>query len=61
MVVMRLPTSTTNMTGFFIMVRGLSFRKASPRARLTILVSQRERLRVFAMLVDLAGCEEEVL
>src|ERR1043165_1703805 len=35
-----LPASTTNMTGFFIMVRGLSLINESPIARLTILVSQ---------------------
>src|ERR1700712_2829387 len=60
MLVMMLPTSTTNMTGFFIMMRGSSLTKASPRARRMILLSQRERLRVFAMLVDLADVQEEV-
>ena len=32
MVVRTLPTSTTNITGFFISVRGLSLRKLSPTA-----------------------------
>src|ERR1017187_8218483 len=35
-VVMTAPTSTTNMTGFFIMWRGLSFTSASVTARLTM-------------------------
>src|SRR5258708_28792879 len=35
-VVITAPHSTTNMTGFFIMVRGLSFTSASVRARRTI-------------------------
>jgi hypothetical protein len=46
---MTLPISTTNMTGFFIIVRGFSLVNASTNARRTIFVSQRERLRVFAI------------
>src|SRR6266404_4003488 len=34
------PTSTTNMTGFFISVRGLSFTTQSHSARLMIFLSQ---------------------
>ena len=39
-VVMTLPTSTTNMTGLPIILRGLSLRNASRTARLTIFHSQ---------------------
>src|SRR6202158_586095 len=39
-VVMTLPTSTTNMTGLPIILRGFSFRNASQTARLTIFHSQ---------------------
>src|ERR1035438_1763444 len=35
-VVIAAPTSTTNITGFLIIVRGCSLAKASPMARLTI-------------------------
>jgi hypothetical protein len=37
---MTLPTSTTNMTGFFATMRGSSFRNESPIARLTIAGSK---------------------
>src|SRR5580692_5554501 len=40
MLVARLPTSTTNITGFFIMFRGSSFTKESQSARRTIFMSQ---------------------
>src|SRR5580658_8138860 len=40
MVVATLPTSTTNITGFFIMFRGSSFTKESRSARRTIFMSQ---------------------
>ncbi len=36
------PTSTTNMTGFFAMVRGFSFLKLSPMAGRMIAGSQSE-------------------
>ncbi len=39
-VVSTLPTSTTNMTGFFAIVRGWSFRSESQTARATICGSQ---------------------
>ena len=39
-VVATLPTSTTNMTGFFIMLRGFSFTNESSVARRTIFRSQ---------------------
>src|SRR3954466_7126306 len=45
MVVMNAPTSTTNMTGFFIMWRGLSFTSESVRARLTMGGSKSGRAR----------------
>src|SRR5215469_1393850 len=45
MVVMTLPISTTNMTGFFIIERGLSFLIASMEARRTIFASQSDFLR----------------
>src|SRR5215469_12784658 len=44
--VITLPTSTTNMTGFFIIVRGFSFLIASIEARRTIFASQSDFLRV---------------
>src|SRR5580692_9970285 len=44
-VVMAAPTSTTNMTGFFIMPRGLSFTKESLSARFTIGGSNKGRAR----------------
>src|SRR5215471_6536731 len=44
-VVISAPTSTTNMTGFFIMVRGLSFAKESRMARFTIGGSNSGRAR----------------
>src|SRR5450756_347115 len=44
-VVMTAPTSTTNMTGFFIMWRGLSFTSASVMARLTMGGSRSGRER----------------
>src|SRR6516162_8649727 len=44
-VVITLPISTTNMTGLPIILRGLSFRKASQRARRTIFPSQIAFLR----------------
>src|SRR3984957_3420901 len=40
MVVATLPTSTTNITGFFIMFRGSSFTTESQSARRTIFMSQ---------------------
>src|SRR4030088_412628 len=40
MLVATLPTSTTNITGFFIMFRGSSFTKESQSARRTIFKSQ---------------------
>src|SRR6185437_9671358 len=45
---MTLPISTTNITGFFIMVSGLSFVKASSAARRMIFASHRG-LWFFAM------------
>src|SRR5580704_6345774 len=45
MVVMTAPTSTTNITGFFIMMRGFSLRKESPMARFTIGGSSSGRAR----------------
>src|SRR5579863_3467462 len=45
MVVITAPTSTTNMTGFFIMVRGFSLTNESPMARLTIGGSKSGRAR----------------
>ena len=49
-VVMTAPTSTTNITGFFIMVRGLSLTNESVMARLTMGGSKsgRERERFLA-------------
>ena len=44
-VVMAAPTSTTNMTGFFIMSRGFSLKNESPMARLTIGGSNKGRAR----------------
>src|SRR5436305_1518258 len=44
-VVIMAPTSTTNMTGFFIMARGFSFRMESVMARLTIGGSNNGRER----------------
>src|SRR5450755_123217 len=44
-VVMTAPASTTNITGFFIMVRGLSFTSASVMARLTMGGSKSGRER----------------
>ncbi len=44
-VVIAAPTSTTNMTGFFIMVRGLSLRNESPMARFTMGGSNSGRAR----------------
>jgi hypothetical protein len=38
-----LPISTTNMTGFRIMARGLSFTTESNKARRTIFPSNNER------------------
>jgi hypothetical protein len=46
MLVMTLPISTTNMTGFFIIFRGLSFAIESMAARRTIFASQSDFLRV---------------
>jgi len=43
--VSRAPTSTTKMTGFLARVMGLSLRKESLRARLTISGSRRGRAR----------------
>src|SRR6267378_4372208 len=48
-VVTTLPTSTTNMTGFFIMVRGSSLTAASTRARRMIFASHRLLLFFSAM------------
>src|SRR5206468_7692051 len=42
---MTLPISTTNMTGFLIILRGVSLASASMRARRTIFASQSERFR----------------
>src|SRR5262245_3116951 len=49
-VVMTLPTSTTNMTGFFIIVMGFSFRIESNAARVTIFGSQIEIAFSLAMI-----------
>jgi len=38
-----LPTSTTNMTGLRIIVRGCSLTRASVAARRTILLSNKDR------------------
>ena len=46
---MTLPTSTTNITGFFIIVRGFSFRNASAIARLMIFGSHRDLFFVIAV------------
>src|SRR5579862_6797079 len=43
-VVITAPTSTTNITGFFISVRGLSFTTQSHKARVTIPEVQRDFL-----------------
>ena len=43
-VVTRAPTSVTNITGFLIMVTGLSFLKASPMAGTMIFGSKMERV-----------------
>ena len=48
-VVTTLPTSTTNMTGFFIMVRGSSLTRASTSARRMILASHKLLLFLSAM------------
>jgi redox-sensitive bicupin YhaK (pirin superfamily) len=45
MVVMAAPTSTTNMTGFFIMVRGFSLTNESRMARFTMGGSNSGRAR----------------
>ena len=42
---MAAPTSTTNITGFFIMVRGFSLRNESAMARLTMGGSNSGRAR----------------
>ena len=49
MVVTTLPTSTTNMTGFFIMVRGSSLTRASTSARRMIFASHKLLLFFSAM------------
>ncbi len=41
----RLPTSTTNITGFFAMTRGSSLRSASRAAGRTIFASQSDAER----------------
>src|SRR5215471_12825159 len=63
MVVRRLPTSTTNMTGFFATCAGVSLRKLSPMAGPRMVLSNSESCRVVtvAMSVDLALLSEEVL
>ena len=48
-VVTTAPTSTTNMTGFFIMVRGSSLTTASPSARRMIFASHKLLLFFSAM------------
>src|SRR6266850_1970188 len=54
-VVTRAPTSVTNMTGFLIMWRGLSFLKLSQTAGTMISGSNRERWRAFSD-GSYAGC-----
>src|SRR5215472_16672785 len=49
MVVSAAPTSTTNMTGFFTIVRGSSLRKESTMARDKIAVSTRDFFRIWAI------------
>ena len=46
MVVTTAPTSTTNMTGFFAIVRGVSLRKESTMARERIALSANDFLRI---------------
>jgi len=48
-VVSTLPTSTTNITGFFAIVRGCSFRMDSVTALRTIVESQMDRARACAI------------
>src|SRR3981081_4275519 len=57
-VVTTLPTSTTNMTGFFIMVRGLSLTTASTSARRIIFASHKLLIFFFAMFY-LRSCVSE--
>jgi hypothetical protein len=53
MVVRTLPTSTTNMTGFFIMLCGASLTSASVAARRMIAGSNRERFPLAWLAVDM--------
>src|SRR5215813_9032376 len=49
MVVSTAPASTTNMTGFFTIIRGSSLRKESTMARDKIAVSARDFFRIWAI------------
>ena len=52
-VVTTLPTSTTNITGLRIMVRGLSFRTESHKARRTMRACQTTGFDLFVLLIGL--------
>src|ERR1700676_460624 len=51
------PTSTTNITGFFIRVRGSSFTKESRNARLAISASQMDLLFLIWAVMSSASSE----